>query len=149
MEQLSYKDFSARLHDSLATQRIPMTGSIEVTRDGNLLTSEEAATLTNQSRLPVLIGMTCLNGYFQDLYTTSLAKAMLLAPGGSAVAVWASSGLTAPEDQAPVDATMFNSLFSKTGRLGDAVQKVEQTITDPDILHTWIFFGDPATKRMW
>ena len=122
-----------------------MTGSIEVTRDGNLLTSEEAATLTNQSRL----GMTCLNGYFQDLYTTSLAKAMLLAPGGGAVAVWASSGLTAPEDQAPVDATMFNSLFSKTGRLGDAVQKVEQTITDPDILHTWIFFGDPATKRMW
>ncbi len=32
MEQLSYRDFSARLHDSLATQRIPMTGSIEVTR---------------------------------------------------------------------------------------------------------------------
>ena len=32
MEQLSYKDFSASLHNSLSSRRIPVNGTIEVTR---------------------------------------------------------------------------------------------------------------------
>jgi hypothetical protein len=43
--------------------------------------------------------MTCLNGLFHDVYTESLAEAMLKAQQGGAVAVWASSGLTGPEGQ--------------------------------------------------
>ena len=123
-------------------------GSVELW-DGNLLTSEATAELTNQSRLPFVIAMTCLNGYFQDVYTVSLAKAMLLSPGGGAVAVWASSGLTAPEGQAPMDLTVIDYLFENATRLGEATLAAKLKATDPDIRHTWILFGDPATKRMW
>ena len=35
--------------------------------------------------------MNCLNGFFHDLYTTSLAESLITAPQGGAVAVWASS----------------------------------------------------------
>ena len=123
-------------------------GSVELW-DGNLLTSEATAKLTNQSRLPFLIAMTCLNGYFQDVYTVSLAKAMVLSPGGGAVAVWASSGLSAPDGQAPMDLAVIDYLFEKATRLGEATLAAKQKVSDPDIRHTWIFFGDPATKRMW
>jgi hypothetical protein len=123
-------------------------GSVELW-DGNLLTSEATAKLTNQYRLPFVIAMTCLNGYFQDVYTVSLAKAMLLSSGGGAVAVWASSGLSAPDGQAPMDLAVIDYLFEKATRLGEATLAAKQKMSDPDIRHTWIFFGDPATKRMW
>ncbi len=123
-------------------------GSVELW-DGNLLTSDAATGLTNRDRLPFVIAMTCLNGYFQDLYTVALAKALLLSSGGGAVAVWASSGLSAPDGQAPMDLAVIDSLFEKSTTLGEAALAAKQKVTDPDIRHTWIFFGDPATKRMW
>ena len=63
---------------------------------GDLLTSEDAPGLTNGLRLPFFIAMTCLNGLFHDIYADSLAEALLKAPQGGAVVVWASSGLTEP-----------------------------------------------------
>src|SRR5262249_50063077 len=47
-------------------------GSTAVWR-GNLLTAQEARNLTN-ARLPVFVMMTCLNGYFQDAFSDSLAE---------------------------------------------------------------------------
>jgi len=32
--------------------------------------------------------MNCLNGLFHDVYTQSLAEALMLAPNGGAVSVW-------------------------------------------------------------
>jgi hypothetical protein len=120
-------------------------GSVELWR-GNLLTSEEARTLTNGSRLPFVAAMTCLNGYFQDLYTESLAEAMLLSPQGGAVAVWASSGLTEPGEQAEMDLELIRQVFGNSQTLGEATVAAKKAVTDPDIRHTWILFGDPATK---
>ena len=123
-------------------------GSVELW-DGNLLTSDSATTLTNQSKLPFVIAMTCLNGYFQDLYTVSLAKALLLSPTGGAVAVWASSGLSDPTGQAPMDAAAINALFQHATRLGDATLAAKRNVPDPDIRHTWLLFGDPASQLTW
>ena len=74
---------------------------------------------------------------------------MLLSPGGGAVAVWASSGLSDPSGQAPMDLAVIDKLFTNAKRLGEATIAAKQNVTDPDIRNTWIFFGDPATKRMW
>ena len=66
------------------------------------------------------------------------------------MAVWASSGLSAPNGQAPMDLAVIDYLFEKSTRLGEAtLAAAKQKVSDPDIRHTWIFFGDPATKRMW
>ena len=70
-----------------------MIGSLDVWGK-RLLVNEDARKLTNGSSLSFFVTMTCLNGYFQDVYSESLAEALLRAEHGGAVAVWASSGLT-------------------------------------------------------
>ena len=60
-------------------------GSTEIWA-GGLLSSTDALALLNGLKAPVVIAMTCLNGYFQDVYTNSLAEALMNAPGGGAVA---------------------------------------------------------------
>ena len=39
--------------------------------------------MTNGAALPFVVPMTCLNGYFEDVYTDSLGKALVEAPGGA------------------------------------------------------------------
>ena len=63
----------------------------------DLLTAADVPALTNGSRLPLVVALTCLNGMFQSLFPEeSLAEALVRAPNGGAVGVWASSGLTSP-----------------------------------------------------
>jgi uncharacterized repeat protein (TIGR01451 family) len=125
-------------------------GSVEVWSGENLLTDTSAASLTNNSRLPVFLIMDCLNGYFQDVYTTSMAETLLLSSTGGAVAVWASSGLNQPEPQAQMDRAMIQSLFSQpVPPLGDAIAFAKAGIADADVRKTYILFGDPLLRLRW
>jgi hypothetical protein len=120
-------------------------GSVEIWR-GNILTSDDAEALVNKG-LPFFVSMTCLNGLFHDLYTESLAEALLKAPGGGAVAVWASSGLTEPSGQAILNKELIRLLFgSDSITLGEATARAKRVISDQDIRKTWILFGDPTTR---
>jgi hypothetical protein len=91
--------------------------------------------------------MNCLNGFFQDVYTQSLAESLLLAPNGGAVAVWASSGLTQPAPQFAMNQKFVQTLFSKTEpAIGDAVLAAKSAVADDDVRKTFILFGDPAMR---
>jgi hypothetical protein len=93
----------------------------------------------------VVVAMTCLNGLFQDIYSESMAEALIRAPNGGAVAVWASSGLTEPYAQSLMHRAFTRSLFGTTPvRLGDAVITAKQATTDPDVRKTWVLIGDPS-----
>ena len=124
-------------------------GSVELWRD-NLLTSAEARGLTNGNRLPLFVVMTCLNGYFQDTSLDSLAESLMKAERGGAIAVWASSGMTLPSGQLPLNQQLYKLIFDANqsqGRLlGEVTLKAKSTITDGDIRRTWILFGDPMTR---
>jgi hypothetical protein len=112
-----------------------------------LLSSEEVAGLTNGNAAPFVLSMTCLNGYFQDVYTYPLAKALLAAPNGGAVAVWASSGLTDASPQSNIDQAMVKALYGASGTtIGQAARAAKSLTTDLDVRRTWILFGDPAMK---
>ncbi len=113
-------------------------GSVEVW-DG-LLDDTAAAGLGN-GHPSIYVVMNCLNGFFHDLYTTSLAETLLEAPGG-AVAVWASSTL-ADFDQQP---TLNQEFLMGIGResLGEAAVAAKGAITDLDARRTWLLFGDPT-----
>jgi hypothetical protein len=114
---------------------------------GELLSSSDVAALTNGSQTPFVISMTCLNGYFQDVYTVSLAKAIMLAPSGGAVAAWASSGLTDSSGQSILDQSMVSALYSgQSLTIGEASAAAKRAVTNLDIRRTWILLGDPATK---
>jgi len=117
------------------------------TWNGSLLTSSDAWNLTNSPYLPFLVSMTCLNGFFQDPYSESLAETFLKAKRGGAVAVWTSSGLTLPEEQAVMNLELIRLLFNGEGlTIGEAVMRAKQATTNEDIRRTWILFGDPTIR---
>jgi photosystem II stability/assembly factor-like uncharacterized protein len=114
---------------------------------GDLFSSADTRSLTNAEHLPLFITMTCLNGYFQDPASDSLAEALLKAERGGAVAVWASSGMTTPDKQAMMDQEMFRLLFGGDPlTLGEATLKAKAATGDGDVRRTWILFGDPAMR---
>jgi uncharacterized repeat protein (TIGR01451 family) len=116
-------------------------GSVELWSTG--FDGNSAAALRNGTKLPIVAAMTCLNGYFHDLYTTSLAESLLLNPNGGAAAVWASSTLTDPGSQLTAASELYRRLFAGA-RLGDAAIKAKAATTNPDVRRSWILFGDPA-----
>jgi uncharacterized repeat protein (TIGR01451 family) len=117
-------------------------GSVEIW--SNLFSSPGALALTNGTKLPFVVAMNCLNGYFHDLFTDSLGEALLRNPNGGAVSVWASSSLTAPHLQTQMNAELYRHLF--TMPIGDAIIKAKQSVNDLDVRRTFILFGDPTIR---
>jgi len=114
-------------------------GSVEVWDD--LFSDTDATALTNQ-QLSIYVSMNCLNGFFQDVYTESLAESLLKAPSGGAVAVWASSMLSSFDPQAALNQELLKRLTRTS--LGEAAMAAKAAITDLDARRTWILFGDPT-----
>ena len=119
---------------------------------GGLLTNDDAAALTNIGHLPLFVLTTCLNGYFQDPGLDSLAESLMKAPGGGAVAVFASSGMTEPAGQAAMNREMFGLIFRSRdieGRpltFGEATLRARKAVGDIDVRRTYILFGDPTGR---
>jgi hypothetical protein len=120
-------------------------GSESTWSSQGLLTAADVQALTNGLNLPVVIAMNCLNGLFQDVYSESLAEALLNAEQGGAVAVWASSGATDPNQQIMMARALAPLLF-ETPTLGEAILRAKMAVPDQDVRRTWILFGDPATR---
>ncbi|HJQ27060.1 MAG TPA: C25 family cysteine peptidase [Blastocatellia bacterium] len=121
-------------------------GAVNLWR-GNLLTAADAAALENQDRLPVFVLMTCLNGYFFDAATDSLAESLLKNPRGGAVAVWASTAMTLPDGQSLMNQEFYRQLFNRKAiTLGEAVQAAKAATRDQDVRRTWVLLGDPTTR---
>ncbi|HUJ40706.1 MAG TPA: C25 family cysteine peptidase, partial [Candidatus Acidoferrales bacterium] len=122
-------------------------GSVEQWSLAGYFADADATSLTNGGNLPFVVSMDCLSGFFQDVYTTSLAESLLLAPEGGAVAVWASSGFTTADPQATMDRALVGELAANPSEtLGAAIQKTKAGTTDQDVRRTWILFGDPAMR---
>jgi predicted extracellular nuclease len=115
----------------------------------NLLTATEARSLTNQHRLPLFVMMDCLNGYFPDATSESLAEALLKAERGGAIAVWASSGITLPDEQTAMNQQLFKVMFDPENadlRLGELLTRARAATGNADVRRTWILFGDPSMR---
>ncbi len=119
-------------------------GSTDLWKYG-AFTSADARALQNGSKLPIVVSMSCLTGFFHDVFTESLGEALLKAPAGGAVAVWGSSGLTAPEDQAEADAHFVQLLLgAKAHTLGDAIVAAKAKAGETDVRRSWVLLGDPS-----
>lgn len=121
-------------------------GSVEIWSNG-VFDSHTAAALTNGSRLPFVVSMNCLNGYFHDLFTESLAEALLKNPNGGAIGVWASSALSSTNPQLSMQLEFNRQIFGTSGmRIGDAMLQAKRAISDSDVRRSWILFGDPSMQ---
>jgi uncharacterized repeat protein (TIGR01451 family) len=109
--------------------------------------NNDALGLSNGNRLPVYLLVDCLNGLFQDVYAQSLSKALILAPNGGAVAVWASSGFTQEPPQASMNIALLQQLTANPGDpLGVMILHAKNQTADNDVRRTWILLGDPSMK---
>ncbi len=139
------------LYEHLQTGQLLATymghGSVDRWHTQGLLTPSMVYELDNSPRLPIVLSMTCLNGFFHDLYTETVAEALIRAPQGGAIAVWASSGLTRPPAQADMQRALANRLLhNDQPTLGEAIRAAKETIADSDVKRTWILFGDPTIR---
>lgn len=119
----------------------------------DLLTTGDVSTLTNGSKLPIVLGMDCRDGYFiyPNSSMTSLAEKLTRASNGGAVATWSPTGdgITAAHDY--LNRGFLLSIFdSELETVGSATQagklNLFSTGSDLDLMDTFLLFGDPAMQ---
>jgi hypothetical protein len=119
-------------------------GSVNLWR-GGLLSASDTTNLANHGISPLIVTMTCLNGYFQDPKLASLGESLLKVNNGGAVSVWASSGMTDSGKQALMNQAFFSQLFgNRSLTLGEVIRAAKSATDDNDVRKTWILFGDPT-----
>ena len=122
-------------------------GNVDVWTGAPIFNNADAMALTNGNKLPLVIVMNCLNGYFVAPPIDCLSEALLKAPNGGAVASFSSSGETIPIGQQAMGLQLFSLLYSGTPiALGDATRQAKLATNDIDVRRTWILFGDPTMK---
>ena len=140
-------EIASRINEGQLLVNYAGHGSVERWSRLDLFGDTDAAALANGERLPVFMLMTCLNGFFADVFTESLAEGLMLSPNGGAVAVWASSGTTEPTIQTAMNQALFSQLFTRPSiTLGEAVMGAKSAVSDLDVRRTWILFGDPTMR---
>jgi hypothetical protein len=122
-------------------------GNVDVWTGAPIFSGSDALALTNGNKLPLVIVMDCLNGYFIAPSIDCLSESLLKAPNGGAVASFSSSGLTIPIGQHQMGQQLFQLLYSGSPMaLGDATRQAKLATTDIDVRRTWILFGDPTMR---
>jgi hypothetical protein len=115
---------------------------------------QDVADLTNGDKLPFLVGMSCLTGYFgypESWSFPSLAETMLRSEDKGAVAAFMPTGMTPTEGQHVLNTALFESVFTEDLRtLGPAISAAKQTLLAngksdyEEVSETFLLFGDPA-----
>lgn len=125
--------------------------SIENWGSERLLDSDVAALLQNQDRLPIVLSMDCLDGYYFYPGRLSLAQSLIQNPNGGAVATFSPTGLGVATGHAVMQEAMFDAMW-RDGEwtLGQAalVGKLALYASgwNYDLIDTFTIYGDPALQ---
>jgi len=117
-----------------------------------VFSSADIANLRNGSKLPFVVTMTCLDGYFHHPQADCLAEELLLAEGKGALAAFAPTSELLPAEQDALVKALFEALFaSDAPTLGEAVMRAKRSLPDggrgyEDLIETYALLGDPALR---
>jgi hypothetical protein len=116
-----------------------------------ILRSPDVDSFAPQAAQPLVLTMTCSNGYFLSPYTNSLAERLVLADGKGAIAAFSPSGLSLDGAAHVYHRAVVSEL--ETGsqeRLGDLLLAAQAdyaaTGAFPELLQIYTLFGDPGMK---
>lgn len=126
-------------------------GGLDRLAAGGLLTSADAAGLTNGDRLPVLTAMTCTVNRFAVPGVPSLGEVLVERPGGGAVAVFGPSGLADSRASRSLAEIFYRRTAGRgTLRLGDLILRSYAELRnqggDGSLLDIYNLLGDPALR---
>lgn len=145
------------------TSTLNQTGSLFVTYIGHganpswgaeaYLDINAVPTLTNVEQLPVILSMTCLDGYWIHAIqsSSSLMETMLRAGNGGMVASFSPTGLGVSTGHDILERGLLDAVFHQhVARLGPATLAGKLNLYgaghDFDLLGTFTIFGDPALR---
>lgn len=119
-----------------------------------LFRATDVGSLTNATMQPVVLSMTCKDGYFIEPYVgagNSMAESLVRADGKGAVAAWSPTGLGVSTGHDLLNSGFFDGLFSGAATtVGEATLAGKQRLWDKrlalDLLDTYHLFGDPALR---
>ena len=119
--------------------------------DESFLVNANVATLNNLDRLPIILSMTCLDGYWLFPNSPGLMELMLRAANGGSVASFSPTGLGVSTGHDTLERGMLNAIFQQgAARLGPATVagKVALFATRQhyDLIDTFTVFGDPGLR---
>ena len=131
-------------------------GSANSWASEGLLTTADVPLLQNAGRLPVMLPMTCYEGYYHypfpaDYDYDALAEVITRAGGRGAVASWSPTGAGIVTGHSMLNTGFFEAALQDGLRsLGQATTagklKLWATGVYLDLLDTYLLFGDPATR---
>lgn len=129
-------------------------GAIPNWADERIFTNNDIPTLDNANQLPIILSMTCLDGYWLHPRATthsSLAELNLRAANGGAIAAFSPTGLGVAEGHDYLEQGFFTAVFSDGQQyLGPATIAAKLALyatgAHDDLIHTFTLFGDPALK---
>lgn len=109
------------------------------------------ATLTNSGQLPVILSMTCLDGFWNFHTASGLMEDTLRAPNGGIVSSWSPTGLGVASGHDSLERGFFKAVFQDgVQELGKAALAgkvlLYSTGANFDLLHTFTILGDPALR---
>lgn len=153
-----YQDFSLASQDVLAAfnQGLVLAlyaghGDLTNWAGERVFTLSSIPFLTNGNRLPFVVALNCLNGWFAMPGSYSLGEALVADPDRGAIGVFASSGYGYAWEQDML-ATKLLQRLSQGGRptlgelcTGSKVQAFQEGAS-ADLLTTYTLLGDPALR---
>jgi hypothetical protein len=120
----------------------------------SLFMSSDVSGLSNGGKLPVMLPMTCYDGYYiyplpESSGLDSTGEMMTRADGKGAVASWSPTGLGIATGHDYLDSGFFNYWFNnQTKTIGQATAAGKSSLSSSgnnlDLLDTYLLFGDPA-----
>ena len=91
--------------------------------------------------------MTCLNGFFQDVYNGESGGGFIEGEAGGSGSGLGFFGVDRAGRQAVMDKELVRLLFNgESLTLGEATARAKSATGDGDVRRTWILFGDPTTR---
>jgi hypothetical protein len=129
-------------------------GGIHLWASENLFDTSGVAGLGPQDRMPLVLTLNCLNGYFHFPYFDSLAEELVKAEGKGAIAAVSPSGLSLNEPAHQFHKALLAELLSGDHeRLGDALTAAQAEYARdgafPELISIYHLFGDPALPVRW
>lgn len=112
---------------------------------------------SNLDRLPFFVPMTCQEGYYINPSkpggdASSLGESIVRISNGGAIASWSPTGLGVATGHDVLERGLFLAIFqSNKTQIGPATTYARQYLAAnapfyPDLLDTYVLFGDPALK---
>lgn len=142
-------DFKNKIIDSFSSAAIIHYmghGAESMWADNSIFNTTDVETLNN-TKLPVVTAMNCLNAHFYDPNITSLAEKLVLKANGGAIAFWGSTSISPPSVQAVYQKTFYEQLFKSSQHIGDAIRisKIQANQQAPyqEVMQSWTIIGDP------